>query len=163
MMIKAMKYCDFEFGDISGRVFGNDDWVCHLSIGEQGIPTSIDRLNLNLVKTQFKAFFELEQYFAGERTIFTVTPFFLWGTDFQKKVWQKTSTIQFGHTESYSALAKRLGDANKSRAVGNALGKNPICIIIPCHRVVHTDNSIGGFTGGIDYKKKLLDHEGLSL
>lgn len=82
------------------------------------------------------------------------------GTAFQQRVWQALGDIPFGHTESYGALAGRIGRPTASRAVGMANGRNPISIIIPCHRVIGADGSLTGYGGGIERKRWLLTHEG---
>jgi methylated-DNA-[protein]-cysteine S-methyltransferase len=101
---------------------------------------------------------ELGEYFAGTRTSFDV-PLDPVGTDFQQQAWIALRTIPFGETVSYGEQAARIGDKRKARAVGAANGKNPISIIVPCHRVVGSDGSLTGFAGGIDAKRFLLDHE----
>jgi methylated-DNA-[protein]-cysteine S-methyltransferase len=97
-------------------------------------------------------------YFAGKLQVFdlVLAP---QGTEFQKIVWQALLAIPFGATESYGALAKRIGNANASRAVGLANGHNPIGIIIPCHRVIGANGSLTGYGGGIERKQWLLNHE----
>ena len=101
---------------------------------------------------------QLKEYFAGNRKEFDI-PLKLEGTDFQKKVWQELMKIPFGKTISYQQLAEKMGDKNKARAVGNANGKNPIPIIIPCHRVIEKNGKLGGFGGGLKIKKFLLQLE----
>jgi methylated-DNA-[protein]-cysteine S-methyltransferase len=101
---------------------------------------------------------QLEEYFAGERTEFDV-PLEPQGTEFQLACWQALRTIPYGQTVSYGEQARRLGDVNKSRAVGAANGRNPLSIIVPCHRVVGSDGSLTGFGGGIEAKAWLLAHE----
>ncbi|MCP4340323.1 MAG: methylated-DNA--[protein]-cysteine S-methyltransferase [Desulfobulbaceae bacterium] len=81
------------------------------------------------------------------------------GTAFQKRVWQELQKIPFGQTTSYGEIAKRIGNSKASRAVGMANGKNPIPIIVPCHRVIGKDGSLTGFGGGLDIKKQLLKLE----
>jgi methylated-DNA-[protein]-cysteine S-methyltransferase len=98
---------------------------------------------------------QLKEYFAGKRTRFSI-PLSAAGTAFQKKVWQNLSKIPFGETVSYQGLARMAGKVKASRAVGGANGKNPICIVVPCHRVIAADGGIGGFTGGLAKKRKLL-------
>ena len=102
---------------------------------------------------------QLEEYFAGERAEFTL-PLRPAGTEFQLKVWDQLCRIPFGKTISYGELAKRVGNMNASRAVGMANGRNPIAILIPCHRVIGADGSLTGFGGGVDVKQKLLVLEG---
>lgn len=101
---------------------------------------------------------QLGEYFDGRRTDFDV-PLDPIGTDFQQQAWQALRTIPFGTTVSYGEQAERMGDKNKARAVGAANGKNPISIIVPCHRVVGSNGSLTGFAGGVDTKRFLLDHE----
>ena len=101
---------------------------------------------------------ELTEYFAGERRRFQ-TPLDPVGTPFQQSVWRVLSTIPFGHTMSYGDQARALGDARKARAVGAANGRNPIPIIVPCHRVIGSNGSLTGFAAGVGIKKILLDFE----
>lgn len=105
---------------------------------------------------------QLRQYFAGERHVFDI-PLKPIGTDFQLSVWYKLQNIPYGETISYQELAINVGDKKKSRAVGNANGKNPIPIIIPCHRVIRKSGELGGYGGGIKVKKKLLELEGIKF
>ena len=102
---------------------------------------------------------ELDEYFAGARTEFTV-PLAPFGTAFQKDVWKLLCAIPFGETRTYGDLAEKLGDKKKVRAVGGANGKNPIAIIVPCHRVIGKDGSMTGFASGIHRKEALLQLEG---
>lgn len=104
---------------------------------------------------------ELDQYFAGSLKVFTFPVKFVDGTPFQQGVWNELRQIQFGETISYRELALKCGGANYSRAVANANGKNPVSIVVPCHRVISSDGSLGGYTGGIDKKQTLLAHEGV--
>ncbi|MDA3812784.1 MAG: methylated-DNA--[protein]-cysteine S-methyltransferase [Candidatus Cloacimonetes bacterium] len=101
---------------------------------------------------------QLKQYFAKERKTFDI-PLKPIGTKFQISVWNELKKIPYGDTISYQELAKRVGDKNKSRAVGNANGKNPIPIIIPCHRVIRKNGDLGGYGGGIKIKRTLLELE----
>ena len=103
---------------------------------------------------------QLEEYFAGERTEFTV-PMELDGTAFQKDVWTELTRIPYGKTISYGELARRVGRPKGPRAVGQANGKNPIPIIVPCHRVL-ASTGIGGYGGGLPMKRTLLAVEGVS-
>ncbi len=102
---------------------------------------------------------QLQEYFAGARTAFDV-PLSASGTTFERRVWELLRGIPYGTTTSYGALAHRLGDPRATRAVGAANGKNPIPIIVPCHRVVGARGDLTGFGGGIDCKRWLLEHEG---
>ena len=105
---------------------------------------------------------QLDAYFEGQLTTFNL-PLAPDGTDFQQRVWEALRDIPYGQTVTYGLLAERLGDANKMRAVGTANGKNPIPIIIPCHRVVGANQQLVGYSGGIARKKQLLKHEGAIL
>jgi methylated-DNA-[protein]-cysteine S-methyltransferase len=101
---------------------------------------------------------QLHEYFEGKRTQFdlTLNPE---GTEFQKKVWNELQVIPYGKTCSYLKLSQQMGDIKAIRAVANANGKNPIWIIIPCHRVIGSDGSLTGYAGGLHRKKWLLEHE----
>ncbi|QAA82168.1 methylated-DNA--[protein]-cysteine S-methyltransferase [Aequorivita sp. H23M31] len=101
---------------------------------------------------------QLKQYFDGERKEFNLK-LFPEGTDFQKKVWAELEKIPYGKTVSYQEIARRLGDPKVIRAAASANGKNPISIIIPCHRVIGSDGSLTGYAGGLQKKKFLLDLE----
>ena len=101
---------------------------------------------------------QLEEYFAGARTAFDIE-LAMHGTEFQRRVWAALQDIPYGQTVSYGQLADRLGQPSASRAVGLANGKNPICIIVPCHRVIGAGGGLTGYGGGIERKRFLLDHE----
>jgi len=105
-----------------------------------------------------RAIEQLEEYFRGERTEFEL-PLAPQGTPFQQKAWLALREIPFGETITYGEQARRLGDPNKSRAVGAANGKNPIPIVVPCHRVVGANGHLTGYAGGLGTKAWLLDHE----
>ena len=101
---------------------------------------------------------QLSEYFAGTRTTFDI-PLDMTGTSFQCAVWTLLTEIPYGTTTSYGALAEQLGNANKSRAVGMANGRNPVAIIVPCHRVIGASGALTGFGGGLDIKAYLLQLE----
>lgn len=101
---------------------------------------------------------QLEEYFRGLRTTFDL-PLDPPGTPFQRAAWEVLRTIPFGHTMTYGEQARKLGGANKARAVGAANGRNPLSIIIPCHRVIGADGSLTGFSAGVERKAWLLRHE----
>jgi methylated-DNA-[protein]-cysteine S-methyltransferase len=105
-----------------------------------------------------QAFAELSEYFNGARTSFCV-PLAFSGTPFQVMVWQQIAQIPLGRTISYSEVARRAGAPASVRAVGTATGRNPISIIVPCHRVVGKSGGLQGFAGGLDRKQRLLDLE----
>jgi len=101
---------------------------------------------------------QLDEYFALKRKTFTL-PLALVGTPFQKKVWHELRRIPFGETVSYKQVAQAIGNPQAVRAVGTANGKNPIPIIIPCHRVIRHNGNLGGYGGGLSRKEWLLHHE----
>lgn len=98
---------------------------------------------------------QLEEYFNGHRKHFDI-PLSPIGTDFQKKVWDELRQITYGSTTTYGEIAQRIGSPQSARAIGAANGKNPLCIIVPCHRVIGSDGELTGFAGGIASKEKLL-------
>jgi len=102
---------------------------------------------------------EVDAYFAGKLRAFTV-PLAAEGTEFQHRVWAALVVIPYGETRSYGGLAADLGSPTASRAVGGANGANPICLLVPCHRVIGADGSLTGFAFGEDIKRQLLAHEG---
>lgn len=101
---------------------------------------------------------EVEEYLAGKRRRFTIrlAPA---GTEFQQRIWSALRQIPFGETRSYGELAKAQGNPRGARAVGRAVGSNPLCLVIPCHRVIAADGSLGGFAFGGKIKQRLLDLE----
>ena len=105
---------------------------------------------------------QLKEYFSGKRSEFQLklNPA---GTEFQRKVWKLLQEVPFGETVSYLEIAKRLGDPKSIRAAASANGKNPLWIVVPCHRVIGSDGSLTGYAGGLWRKKWLLEHEKPSL
>ena len=101
---------------------------------------------------------QLTDYFSGIRTTFDL-PLDLEGTPFQISAWRALATVPFGRTASYAQQAARIGRPTATRAIGAANGKNPVAIVLPCHRIVGADGSLTGFAGGLDVKRWLLDHE----
>ncbi len=101
---------------------------------------------------------QLEEYFAGRRTEFDV-PLDVQGTDFQRRVWDELSKIPYGATCSYREVARRIANDRAVRAVGTANGRNPVSIIVPCHRVIAADGTLGGYGGGLPAKSTLLTLE----
>lgn len=117
------------------------------------VPERDDRNSILLQTEQ-----QLTEYFAKTRTTFDI-PLDFSGTEFQKKVWTALLDVPFGTTQTYIGLAKILGDAKAVRAVGGALNKNPVAIIVPCHRIIGTSGKMVGFAGGIANKSILLSLE----
>lgn len=106
----------------------------------------------------YKAGVQLLEYFEGKRSVFDL-PFDLRGTDFQVSVWKKLIDIPYGQTLSYAQIAGKIDNPRAFRAVGSSCGANPLPIIVPCHRVLASNGSLGGFSGGLEIKKALLQHE----
>lgn len=101
---------------------------------------------------------QLQAYFDGDLTVFEL-PLAPQGTPFQITVWRELRNIAFGDTISYAELARRIGRPTASRAVGHANARNPVSIIVPCHRVIGADHSLTGYAGGLERKRALLEHE----
>jgi methylated-DNA-[protein]-cysteine S-methyltransferase len=106
---------------------------------------------------------QLEEYFDGKRRQFELPVDIRGGTPFQRKVLEAASRIPFGSCACYTDVAERIGHPKAQRAVGTALGKNPVAIVIPCHRVVAAGGRLGGYTGGLDIKKTLMSIEGIQV
>lgn len=106
---------------------------------------------------------QFDEYFEGKREHFDLPVDIRWGTPFQRKVLEAANEIPFGSCECYTDIAERIGRPKAQRAVGNALGNNPVAIVIPCHRVVSAHGGLGGYTGGLDIKRTLMDIEGIQL
>ncbi len=122
-----------------------------------------DRVKLGQVTTGSnrildQAIAELDEYFAGTRTVFEL-PLDPSGTDFQVQAWSALAEVPYGETTTYGAQAARLGRPTAVRAVASANGRNPISIVLPCHRIIGADGSLTGFAGGLEWKRWLLDHE----
>jgi methylated-DNA-[protein]-cysteine S-methyltransferase len=114
---------------------------------------------LNRMEAMTAARSELLDYFNKARQEFTCRTAFTEGTEFERKVWETLRKIPYGETRTYKWLAEEIGKPLAFRAVGNALGKNPIPIIFPCHRVIEADGSLGGYSGGVDIKRRLIEIE----
>lgn len=134
------------------KIVGDENGISVISVSDEGIISSIIPVILQESVSQ------LNDYFEGKRTHFTfkLNPS---GTEFQQKVWKGLLEIPFGKTMSYLELSKKLGDVKAIRAVASANGKNPLWIVVPCHRVIGTDGSLTGYAGGLWRKKWLLEHE----
>jgi methylated-DNA-[protein]-cysteine S-methyltransferase len=106
---------------------------------------------------------ELSEYFGGQRAEFDVP--LDWGpmAPFQRAVLEATAQVPLGRVDTYAGIARKIGNPRATRAVGNALGRNPIPVIVPCHRVIRSDATLGGYTGGLGIKQRLLSHEGVTL
>lgn len=134
------------------KIMGDENGIAIISVLSEGTISTTVPNHLQ------EAVLQLQEYFEGKRTEFTfkLNPK---GTDFQQKVWQELSNIPFGKTISYMDLSKKLGDVKAIRAAASANGKNPLWIVVPCHRVIGSDGSLTGYAGGLWRKKWLLEHE----
>ena len=134
------------------KISGDENGISEISVGYE--ETITEQIPINFKQ----AVIELEEYFNGIRKEFTfkLNPT---GTDFQQRVWQELLKIPFGKTTSYLELSKKLGDVKAIRAVASANGKNPLWIVVPCHRVIGSDGSLTGYAGGLWRKQWLLEHE----
>lgn len=136
----------------TAKVIGDKKGITEINILDSESESNIIPEELEFAVNQ------IHEYFEGKRTMFTfeINPK---GTDFQKKVWKALLRIPFGKTISYLTLSKEIGTVKAIRAVASANGKNPIWIVIPCHRVIGSDGSLTGYAGGLWRKKWLLEHE----
>lgn len=137
----------------TAKIVGNEDGIISVSVIEEDAEFSE-----KIPKYLQKCVQQLDEYFKGERTFFDLklNP---QGTEFQKKVWAELLYVPFGKTRTYLEQSIQLGNVKAIRAVASANGKNPIWIIIPCHRIIGSDGSLTGYAGGIWRKKWLLEHE----
>jgi len=119
------------------------------------VDTFFDEIHNEYIKESQK---QLKEYFDKKRTEFDI-PVCLFGTDFQLRVWEKLTTIDYSKTATYKDIASLLGDSKATRAVGGANNKNPIAIIIPCHRIIGSSGKLVGYAGGMEKKQWLLNHE----
>lgn len=161
----SMEQIESQIGELV--VVGNGDGV-HTILWEQcsRLPDCATRLKTmgaaSIRSHVRRAVVQLEEYFAGVRREFDI-PLVLHGTPFQIDVWKNLERIPYGETISYQHLAQQVGGIKKARAVGMANGKNPIPIVVPCHRVIGKNGSLTGFGGGLETKKTLLELETSTL
>jgi len=157
MSMKSLSHCESPIGWL--RIEAIDDFITEIKFldsfeNQKGATESGVSGVIKSCKKQ------LSEYFSGARKTFSL-PLKPSGTEFEKSVWLELQNIPHGRSISYEELAIRLGDIKKIRAAGRANGKNPIPIIIPCHRIIGKDGSMVGFSGGIHRKEWLLTHEGV--
>lgn len=138
------------------KIQGDENGISILCIHDEGT------ISLEIPTILKEAVAQIDDYFEGKRTDFTfkINPS---GTEFQQKVWKGLLEIPFGKTVSYLELSKKLGNIKAIRAVAAANGKNPLWIVVPCHRVIGTQGSLTGYAGGLWRKKWLLDHENATI
>ncbi|WP_343487010.1 methylated-DNA--[protein]-cysteine S-methyltransferase [Allomuricauda sp. d1] len=134
------------------RFTGDENGLASISVVDKAMPEDI------IPEVLQDAVYQLNEYFEGHRKTFdlTLNPK---GTDFQKRVWEALLEIPYGKTRSYLELSKQLGDVKAIRAVAAANGKNPLWIVVPCHRIIGSNGDLIGYAGGLHRKKWLLDHE----
>ena len=147
-------HCIYKYNSIIGDIFISADENSLLSVKFVN-HNFIENKENKIIRQTIK---QLDEYFNGKRKKFEL-PLNPKGTEFQKKVWQQLMNIPYGKTSTYKDIATLIGNTNASRAVGNANNKNPIAIIIPCHRVIGRNNKLTGYAGGLDKKEKLLNLE----
>ena len=133
-------------------IIGDENGVSEISVSQEG------EVSIIIPAVLQEAVLQLQDYFEKKRTSFDFK-INLKGTEFQQKVWKGLLEIPFGKTMSYMELSKNMGDAKAIRAVASANGKNPLWIVVPCHRVIGADGSLTGYAGGLWRKKWLLEHE----
>jgi methylated-DNA-[protein]-cysteine S-methyltransferase len=136
-------------------VSGNDEYLTELLLAVPGRKTTVSADRRGLLGPVLDAARQLDEYFARKRTTFDL-PLALFGTEFQERVWLTLAEIPYGETISYAELARWVGRPRAFRAVGQANGANPIPVILPCHRVIAADGTIGGYGGGLPTKRTLL-------
>ena len=139
-------------------VAASDSGVIAVDFGKPGLTSNEPPASGRADAIEQQAAKELTEYFAGHRRTFEV-PVDLRGTSFQGQVWAVLQSLEFGETITYAEQARRLGKPKATRAVGSANGKNPVPIIVPCHRVVASGGGLGGYAGGLDRKQALLRME----
>ena len=157
-----MFFTTFNLAGINFAVTATDKGIASIALnGSIDTPAGCKKLGKQ-AKEFFGVYDQLKEYFAGTRTKFTIPLSIGFGTKFQKSVWKQLEKIPYGKTISYKDLAGKIGSPNAFRAAGSANGKNPIPIIIPCHRVINHDRGLGGYSCGLDVKRKLLRLEKIS-
>lgn len=151
--MKNIYFYDTKIGKIA--IIDNGVEITHIEIAEEKYSNDFNVYESDIIKNAAN---QLYDYLDGSRTSFELSlkPY---GTEFQRKVWKALCEIPYGETRSYKQVAESIGNSKASRAVGMANNKNPIMIIIPCHRVVGSNGSLVGYAGGLDIKEKLLNIE----
>jgi O-6-methylguanine DNA methyltransferase len=161
----SLYYTTFKLSKINFSVFATKKGIQKIHLNDKKTASK----DLKAISLQpddpylFDIYKQLEEYFDCERKKFDI-PLDITGTDFQMQVWKELTKIPYGKVLSYKEIADKVGGKSYVRAVGRANGENPVPIVIPCHRVVESNGRIGGYSGGVDIKVKLLELEGsLSL
>ena len=155
----SRRTCEAPFGVVT--VIGSDLGIRYVLFSNDAHPKPLERLHISdseIHDSVNDAVTQLDEYFNGARRDFEL-PLDLQGTEFQVAAWNALADIPYGHTASYGQQAASIGRPKAVRAIGGANGRNPVGIVLPCHRIVGADGSLTGFGGGIAVKKWLLDHE----
>lgn len=156
-----IKYYDFETPIGHMTIFFSDKGIVYLSLKEEDDVHILKEKYGQVHKAsdeEMEYHKEIIEYLEGKRKVFTL-PLDLNGTDFQRKVWRELLNIPYGGTRTYKDIANNIGSPKAYRAVGNALNKNPVLILVPCHRVIGSNGQLVGFGGGLELKAWLLDLE----
>ena len=159
----SRRTCEAPFGVVT--VIGSDLGIRYVMFNNDAHPKPLEKLHISdtdIHDSVNDAVIQLDEYFAGSRRDFEL-PLDLQGTEFQVAAWNALAEIPYGRTASYGQQAASIGRPKAVRAIGGANGRNPVAIVLPCHRIVGADGSLTGFGGGIEVKKWLLDHEQSTL
>ena len=159
VLIFSRRTCEAPFGVVT--VIGSNFGIRFVMFSNDAHPKPLEKLHISdtdIHDSVNDAVIQLDEYFAGSRRDFEL-PLDLQGTEFQVAAWNALADIPYGHTASYGQQAASIGRPKAVRAIGGANGRNPVGIVLPCHRIVGADGSLTGFGGGIAVKKWLLDHE----
>ena len=153
-------YAAQKISGVNIKVFSSKKGIRYIFLNKNSTVKNVNTTRLRSDDPyMFNVFTQLEEYFKGERKKFNV-PLDLKGTDFQRKVWSELNKIPYGKTVSYKKVAEKIGNKKALRAVGKANSQNPVCIIIPCHRVINANGNLGGYSAGLLVKERLLELEG---
>ena len=147
------------------KITAEEDCITGLSLCTEEMPNTAKMQEAEVACTPLlqETCKQLTEYFTGERTGFTLPIQYTTGTPFQHAVWNALRAIPYGETRSYEEIAVAIGNPKAVRAIGQANHKNPILLLVPCHRVINKNGSIGGFGCGVEIKKQLLQLEGLEI
>ncbi|WP_412474133.1 methylated-DNA--[protein]-cysteine S-methyltransferase [Halobacteriovorax sp. YZS-1-1] len=161
-MIGSFTERQIEYHSKFGTIYicANPNGISYMGWEDQELdPPHLDD-DQRIIKYLHDAEGEIEEYLAGSRKKFTLPITLTTGTSFQKKVWSELLNIPYGKTTTYSDIAQKVGSPDAVQAVGSANGKNPLCILIPCHRVINKSGELSGYAGGAQVKEALLNLEG---
>jgi methylated-DNA-[protein]-cysteine S-methyltransferase len=166
LMTKDLFYSAFDTAAGWIALAGSPTGLCRVVLPVRSRDEAVSRLGSDISRAKehrvcFRdAVDQLTRYFDNQEVNFNIALDFDGATGFQQKVWQAARLIPYGETRSYGWIARQIDKPQASRAVGQALGKNPLPVIVPCHRVLSSSGGLGGFTGGLDMKRFLLGIEG---